>query len=427
MFYLTYNILSLFLFVPVCIYHLYRSISRGRPPAMAERFGYIHEAILKKIAGRPVLWLHAVSVGEAIAARPLIKALRNRYPGHAILVSNTTETGRSVVSGFPETDLCIYFPFDFLPAVCSTLNSINPKLIIIMETEIWPNFTRKARQKGIPVILANGRISDRSFSGYQRFSWFFRHALKHFSRLCMQTAIDCERIVAIGAPADRVMTIGNLKYDIPFRYVSDDEKSRMREQYAIPDGLIVLTAGSTHAGEEQYLIDTYKDLLKTVTNLFMILVPRHPERAEEVASLLGRSELQFRRRTSLDVDGRFIPGEVLLVDTVGEMMNLYALSDLAFVGGSLVPSGGHNLLEPASMGVPSIFGPHTANFREITKLVLQYGAGIQVEMPSGLTESCRALIMSDELRRVLGQNGLKMIRDNGGATERHMEIIDNYL
>jgi 3-deoxy-D-manno-octulosonic-acid transferase len=427
MFYLTYNILSVFILLPVCIYHIYRSISRGRPHALAERFGFIPKEVIKKIAGRKVIWLHAVSVGESIAARPLLKALRNRYPDHAIAVSNTTETGRSVVSGFPEADICIYFPFDFLPAVCRTIKLISPELIIIMETEIWPNFTREARKRGIPLILANGRISDGSFSGYQRFSWFFRHSLEHFSRLCMQTETDHERIVAVGAPPDRVMTIGNLKYDIPFRQIDDEGRNKLRRQYSIPDRMIVLAAGSTHAGEEQCLIDTYRELLTTVTDLFLVLVPRHPERTEEVAGLLKLSGLQFRRLTSLSAAGQFKPGEVLLVDTIGEMMSIYALSDVAFVGGSLVPTGGHNLLEPASLGIPSVFGPHMANFREIAALVLQYGAGIQAETAERLTDSFRALITSAELRQVLGQNGLKLMRDNGGATERHMEVIARFL
>jgi 3-deoxy-D-manno-octulosonic-acid transferase len=427
MFYLTYNILSIFLLLPVCIYHLYRSISRGRPPALAERFGLLSNESLEIIDGRRVIWLHAVSVGESIAAKPLLKALRNRYPEHAIVVSNTTETGRGVASGFSETDLCIYFPFDFLPAVCKILNDIKPELVIIMETEIWPNFSRETHKRSIPLILANGRISDRSFAGYLRFSWFFRHALEHFSKLCMQTDADRDRIIAIGAPSDRVITIGNLKYDIPFRQVENDEKTKLREHYYIPDQLLILTAGSTHAGEEQYLVETYLELLKTVPNLFLVLTPRHPERTDDVAALLERSGLKFRRLTALSATQQFRQGEILLVDTIGEMMNLYALSDVAFVGGSLVQSGGHNLLEPASLGIVSIFGPHMANFREIAALVLICGAGIQVETPEGLTDSCRSLIASAELRQVLGQNGLKMIRDNGGATERHMEIIGHYL
>ena len=429
MFFLIYNLCSIFLLVPVLLYHLYRSVSRGRPPAFAERFGYIPKHELKKIAGRPVIWLHAVSVGESIAARPLLKSLRARYPGHAILVSNTTETGRGVASEFSEIDLCIYFPFDFLPAVCRVLECIKPKLVIIMETEIWPNFTRETARRSIPVILANGRISDRSFGRYLTFSWFFRHALQLFSMLCMQTDTDRERIIAIGAPPDRTVRSGNLKYDIPFRQVPDEEKASLRERYRIPAGFTVLTAGSTHPGEEEFVLNAYRELLASCTGLFLVLVPRHPERAEAVAKMLEQGAFTYRRRTALPDCGVefFRSGEVLLVDTVGELMNVYALSDTVFVGGSLVPTGGHNLLEPASMGVATVFGPHMTNFREIAGLVLQYGAGIQVETPDALAETCRALITSPELRRVLGQNGLKLMRDNGGATERHMEAIGRYL
>jgi len=427
MFYLIYNLLSIILVVPVIAYHLYRSISRGRPPALAERFGFIPAAELAGIRNRPVIWLHAVSVGESIAARPLLKGLRSRYPDHVILISNTTETGRGIVAAFPEKDLSIYFPFDFLPTVRRTLDAIRPQIVIIMETEIWPNFTREASARNIPVILANGRISDRSYSRYLIFSWFFRHALELFSRLCMQTEIDCERIITIGAPAGRTVRSGNLKYDIPYRQTDEVEKRQMRSQYSIPDGLIVLTAGSTHAGEEQVVIEAYRNLLPTFPELFLVLVPRHPERAAEMASLLERSGIAFRKRTSLSGSSTFQNGEVLLVDTVGELMNLYAMADIAFVGGSLVPTGGHNLLEPASVGVASLFGPYMSNFREIADLVLQYGAGVQVESAEALEESCRTLLASCELRGVLGRNGLKLMRDNGGATERHMDIISEYL
>ena len=427
MFFFAYNILSIFLLIPVILYHLYRSVSRGRPPAFCERFGWIPASELAVIGNRPVIWLHAVSVGEAIAARPLLKALRKRYPGHAILVSNTTETGRGISATFPEKDLCIYFPFDFLPSVRSALESIKPQLVIIMETEIWPNFTREAFRCGIPVILANGRISDRSYSRYLKFDWFFRHALQLFSSLCMQTVTDRERIIAIGAPPERTLATGNLKYDIPVCQADAVEHKRLRDVYAIPAEAVVLTAGSTHAGEEQYVINMYKELAATADNLFLILVPRHPERCSEVAAMLKESGLAFRRRTAIPAAEQFKSGGVLLVDTIGEMMNLYALSDIAFVGGSLVPTGGHNLLEPASAGVASVFGPHMTNFREICELVLKYGAGIQVESPEELLVTMRTLITSSELRRVLGQNGLKMMRDNGGATGRHLEVIAGYL
>jgi 3-deoxy-D-manno-octulosonic-acid transferase len=430
MFYLIYNLLSIFLLLPVIAYHLYRSVSRGRPPAFAERFGFISEGDQAVIRNRPVIWLHAVSVGESIAARPLLKALCERYPDHAVVVSNTTETGRGIAAAFPETDLCIYFPFDFLPAVRRSLDTIKPSLVIVMETEIWPNFTRETALRHIPVILANGRISDRSFERYLQFSWFFGPALQLFSKLCMQTELDRERIVAIGAPQENTVAVGNLKYDIPFGQVSDDEKGALRKGYNVPGDLVVLCAGSTHPGEEEYVLTAYRQLLSRMgDNLFLVLVPRHPERAQTVAGLLEREGLPYRRLTAMTgVDTEmFRGGEVLLVDVVGELMRLYAASDLVFVGGSLVPTGGHNLLEPASLGLASVFGPHMANFREIADLVLQYGAGVQIERPAELSETFLTLISSIELRKVLGQNGLKMMRDKGGATGRHMKIIDGYL
>lgn len=427
MFFFAYNILSLFLLVPVFLFNIYRSIRLGWPLATAERFGLVPGVELAKIGGRPVIWLHAVSVGEVIAARPLLKALRSRYPQHAIVVSNTTETGRTASSAFPEIDLCLYFPFDFLFSVRAILGSVKPRIIILMETEIWPNFSREARRKGIPLLLANGRISDRSFGRYLKFSWFFRPSLRCFSAICMQSETGLERIVAIGADPDHTRVAGNLKNDIPFHQVSGEERGRLRGRYSIPEDVCVLTAGSSRDGEERHLISTYRELSAEIEGLFLVLAPRHPERSVEIAALLEGAGLCYRRRTAISADHPFRSGEVLLVDTIGEMMDLYALSDIAFVGGSLVPLGGHNLLEPASVGVPSVFGPHMANFREIETLVLRYGAGIQVQTPQELTASCRSLVMSADLRRVLGQNGLKMMRDNGGAAELHMEVVAGYL
>jgi 3-deoxy-D-manno-octulosonic-acid transferase len=429
MFYLTYNILSLFLLIPVCIYHLYRSVSRGRPAAFGERFGRIPENKLARIGNRPVIWLHAVSVGEAIAARPLLKELRSRYPRHVIVMSTTTETGQNLASSFPEQDLCIYFPFDFLPVVRRVLDALKPHIVIIMETEIWPNFNREAALRGIPLILANGRISDRSFSRYMRFAFFFRHALQPFAALCMQTDPDRERIIAIGAQPRQTMTSGNLKYDIPVRQLSLEERADMRSRYSISVGLTILTAGSTHPGEEDLVLAAYRELLNADDRLFLVLVPRHPERADEVAAMLERRGLIYRRLSSMGASGgrMFRSGHVLLVDTIGELMGLYSISDLVFVGGSLVPTGGHNLLEPASVGVPSVFGPHMSNFREIAALVLRYNAGIQINDATGLTDACRDLIENSGRRKQLGQNGLTLMRENGGATARHLETIGRYL
>jgi 3-deoxy-D-manno-octulosonic-acid transferase len=429
MFYIAYNIATLFLLLPVLLYHLYQLLRGARPPALSERLGVIPKAQLAKIGNRPVIWVHAVSVGETVAARPLLAALRERYPGHAILVSNSTGTGSAIAAGIPIVDLNICFPFDFLPAVSRALDAVAPQIVIIMETEVWPNFTREAARRGIPVLLANGRISDRSFGRYLKFAWAFRPALQLFSALGMQTGSDRDRIVAIGAPPDRTVALGNLKCDIPYRQVPQSERIGLRGRYGIPADLAVLTAGSTRSGEDEHVLNAYRELLSERPGLFLVLVPRHPERAGEIALLLERSGLPYRRRTALDgcAEVMFRAGEVLLVDTIGELMNFYALADLVYVGGSLVPTGGHNLLEPASLGVPSIFGPHMNNFREITALVLRYQAGVQVASPQDLAPICRALLGDAGRRRVLGQNALKMMQENGGATLRHMELVDRYL
>jgi 3-deoxy-D-manno-octulosonic-acid transferase len=428
MFYLLYNMVTTMLILPVTLFHFYQKLRGSRPPALSERLGAIPQAQLQKIGKRPVIWVHAVSVGETLAAKPLILALRGRYPGHAILVSNSTATGREVAGGIRGVDLNICFPFDFLPAVRRALHAIRPEAIVIMETEVWPNFTREAARRNIPVLLANGRISDRSFGRYLKFSWAFRPALQLFSALGMQSPLDAERIVAIGARAERTLPLGNLKFDIPFRTVPEGEKSALRDSYSIPTALSVFTAGSTRPGEEEIVLDAYRELLAKRPDLFLVLVPRHPERAGEVAQLLERKGLSYRRRTQLGSSSNsFGAGEVLLVDTVGELMKLYTLADLVFVGGSLVPTGGHNLLEPASVGVPCLFGPHMNNFREISALVLRYGAGIQLKSGDEVAPVLARLLEDSDERRRLGRNALKMMEENGGATKRHMEMVERYL
>ena len=428
MFYLIYNTISIFLFLPVIIFHIYRSVSRGRKAALAERLGWINEKDLALIGGRKTIWLHAVSVGETIAAKPLLKALRSQYPLHAILISNTTETGRGVAEGLAEKDLCIYFPFDFSPAVSHLLDRIRPELIIIMETEIWPNFNRAAHKRGIPLLLANGRISDRSFKGYQRFSWFFKHPLRQFTSIQMQSSADAERIKTIGAPDSIVHVAGNLKYDIPCSPATTSKRVALREKFSIPSAALVITAASTHPGEDEIILDCYRRLQAGHSNLFLVLVPRHPERAGEIAQLANRLAIGCTRRTSLQTDHPSLAcGEMLLVDTIGEMLSIYALSDMAFVGGSLVATGGHNLLEPASLGTPCLFGPPMTNFREIAAMVLDYQAGIQVDTGQRLTEEIGKLIDTPERRLAIGQNGLKMVMENGGATERHMRAVAELL
>lgn len=426
--YLVYDLILLLISPVLLGCHLFRSRRRGRPAAIAERLGRILPEEKVRAGDVTTLWVHAVSVGETMAVRPLLKELKKRYPATRIILSNITETGRSVALRLGEADRCIYFPFDYGFAVSRSLDAIRPSLIIIVETEIWPNFLRQANRRRIPVILANGRISDRSFGRYLRFRPFFRRILGDFSAFCMQTGDDARRIIAMGARQAKVHVAGNLKFDNLPIHKDGGGKAASRRNYHISEKCTVIVAASTHAGEEDAFLEACRDLLMSGQPIILVVVPRHPERAEAAASLLSQSGITAIRRTELDDSmGELSPGTALLVDTVGELMKIFAVSDLAFVGGSLQPVGGHNLLEPASLGVPIIFGPHMENFREIADLVLSYGAGVQVADVEGLAAAVRRLLGDPALREEMGENGLRLLRENGGATFRHMEVITQFM
>jgi 3-deoxy-D-manno-octulosonic-acid transferase len=423
-----YNLLAIVALPFVLAYHYYRSVTRGRPASFAERFGQIAATELEELAGHEVIWVHAVSVGETIAALPLIRGLRQRFPGKKIVVSNVTETGREVALKSSGADLCIYFPFDYPFAVNAALLSIHPAVILIMETELWPNFIRRARELAVPVLLVNGRISDRSFRNYLRFAWFFRPILNDLAALCMQSGEDARRIIAMGAPPERVEVTRNLKYDISVPRYPAQALAEVRNSYLLPPGALIFTAGSTHEGEDALVIAAYQRTLAAGKAVFLVLVPRHPERAASVAGLLAGAGLSCTLRSTLAGRSRqFAAGEVLLVDTVGELLNLYAVSDVVFVGGSLVPTGGHNVLEPAALRVPVIFGPHMDNFREIAALVLASRAGIRAADGEELAVLTCALLDDDKKRLEMGANGARLIEENSGSTTRHLAVIARFM
>ena len=429
MIYILYDIL-LFLAVPIVVpWYLVRHLRRGRlRKGLGERLGCIASEKLDVLEDSSPIWVHAVSVGEVMAAKPLLKALKTRWPDRRIVVSTVTETGRKIADGVAEADLRIFFPFDFGFAVKGALDAIRPSLIVITETEIWPNFLRHSRRRGIPVVMANGRISDKSFSGYLRFSWLFRRVLDNFAAFCMQTGEDAARIISLGAPKDRVHVVMNLKYDIPVMIFPEERKAEIRARYRIPHGIPILTAGSTHQGENEAVIRACLALKEGARKFFLVIAPRHPERSGEVANLLTEAGIPFARRSGLG-NGKewFHPGEALLVDTVGELMDLYSISDLAFVGGSLVPKGGHNVLEPASRGVPVLFGPHMNNFREIAARILECGGGAIVDDPAMLAQIFRELLDSPTTRKEMGGRGAELLVANSGSTGRHMAVISALL
>ena len=402
----------------------YRSFRQG----IKERLGFFAPGRFECLAGKQVFWIHAVSVGETRAALPLVKALRKAYPQAALLISNVTETGHEIASQVAEIDDCLFFPYDFSLVVRRVLRLINPALIIIVETEIWPNFVRLAREEHIPVILVNGRISDRSYPRYQWIKLFLAPILRQFSRFCMQTEEDARRLRMLGAPANLVRVSGNMKFDLDVD-VSDERKIlALKRYFQLSDDELLWVAGSTHAGEEETVVDVYRQLLAGGESLRLVLVPRHPERCSGVGKMLVGRRIPFVRRSELNsMNVSPAPGTVLLVDTVGELQQLYTIADLIFVGGSLVPVGGHNVLEASMVCKPVIFGPHMQNFREISQLLLAAGGGVMVSDAAELHTVMRQLLADKTMRLTMGEKGYDLIRRNVGATAFTLDMIGKVL
>jgi 3-deoxy-D-manno-octulosonic-acid transferase len=425
MIYLLYDLilcLSALILVP---YYLLRGVRYGKARrGIRERLGFLTSAVARALRGRQVIWVHAVSVGETRAAFPLFKALRKAYPEARLVISNVTETGREIANKIPEADFCIFFPFDLSWVVRKVLRTVNPAVIVLVETEIWPNFVRVARQENIPIVLVNGRISDRSFPRYRMAGKLLPPILECISSFCMQTGQDARRIKLLGADKEHVRVTGNLKFDMALPSESDLDQKALRQTFRLPAEAPVWVAGSTHQGEEEIILKVYSRLRRDCPDLCLVLVPRHPERSRMVQDEAQRLGLDCVLRTALaEQESDLRPGDVLLVDTIGEMLKLYAAADLVFVGGSLIPIGGHNILEASLVKKPVLFGSHMHNFKEITKLVLQADGGIQVKDADDLFQQIRLLTGSaDECQRI-GANGHELLVKNQGTTERTLAEI----
>jgi len=404
-------------------YLLRRALGLRSRSGLRERFGLYAPQRLAALNGRPVIWIHAVSVGETRAAIPLIKALQQSWPDHALVLTNVTETGHEVARTIAELDLCLFFPLDLSPVIRRVLDRLNPTLIVIVETEIWPNLIRIAAARSIPLALVNGRISDRSYPRYRYWRPILAPLLQQVRSFCMQSQLDSERIIALGATSGSVHTSGNLKFDMPMNLVETDSVL-LRERYRLPLDLPVWVCGSTHDGEETALLSAYRTLLEQGEDLVLVLAPRHPQRVLAVSELLMARHFPFRLRSQLEgATPRFARGEVLLVDTLGELLPLYAASDLVFVGGSLVPTGGHNLLEAALVSRPVIFGPHMHNFREISQLILTARAGSQVQSAEELPALLAHYLHDPQLVQQQGAAGQELIALHAGATARTVALL----
>lgn len=384
----------------------------------AERF-----ALIPPTSGHPI-WIHAVSVGETIAAIPLIERLLQRHPGIPIVITTTTPTGSQRVRALlGERVLLYYAPYDLPDVVARFFRRMQPRLVIIMETEIWPNLLAAARCRGIPVVLANARLSARSAAGYRRIACLLRSALGAFHAIAAQSAADARRFRALGAPAARIQISGNMKFDLEISAARIAAGRKLRAELGRQRPVWI--AASTHRGEEALVLEAQRGIRARLPQALLILVPRHPERFAAVAALCRLNGMETARRST----GECVrpTAQVYLADTMGELAQLYAAADVAFVGGSLVPAGGHNVLEPAALGIPVLVGPHVFNCAEIIARIETEEGLSRVADPASLAEAVIALLTDERRRHALGERARRQVEANKGAQQRLYELIQTLL
>ncbi len=407
----------LVLYVPVAVW---RRLSRGIPTNLRERLGFYRGAP----PDRPAAWVHAVSVGETLAAVPIVEELHRLHPGLPIVLTTVTPTGARVATArLSRIATRRYFPLDLPGAVRRAIARNRPRFFIALETELWPNLFRALAARGVPVMIANGRISDRSFRRYRLVRAFMRPLFLSVSVFAMRSDEDARRIIALGAPPPRVFVTGNIKHDAPAD--EGDAPVIWQRLLGVPAGASVWIAGSTHRGEESLVLDAHAGARARHADLVLIVAPRHPERVDEVERLIADRGLAVVRRSELPKARK--EGAVIVLDTVGELAQLYQLADVVFVGGSLVPSGGHNMLEAALKRKPVLFGPHTANFREAAELLAGGGGGLVVNSADELGTALTRLLSDPGLRAKMGEAGWEAVASRQGAVRETLDLIGRFL
>jgi 3-deoxy-D-manno-octulosonic-acid transferase len=398
-----------------------------------ERLGRLPDI---KTTNRPLIWLHCVSVGEAQAARPLARAVIKEFPSYKLLVSTTTLTGQRIARDVFRDDAAavIYFPFDWAWTVRRALKKVDPSAVLIMETELWPNFLRECRRRHTSVAIVNGRLSERSFRRYQFIRGFTKRIVNDLDLALMQSEADAERMRALGIRPERVFVSGNLKFD-----VGEDSNERaltatLRERFGIDAERQLIVAASTHAPEEKIFLEAFKQLRSVAgrDKVRLLIAPRHPERFAEVATLLDASGFTWSRR-SAEASATDSTCDVILLDSIGELRAVYPLATVVFVGGSLAPTGGHNILEPAAAGACTVTGAHTFNFKTVVADFLEADALVQLpelseaDAPFELSSVLEKLLADDERRRAIAENARAALEKNRGATARTIKLLSPIL
>jgi 3-deoxy-D-manno-octulosonic-acid transferase len=426
--YLLYNIVLTCLLILCAPYFLFRGLFQKKFRSQwIQRMGFFQDMPFKS-----PIWFHAASVGEVFCTLPLLKKIRKEFPQREIVLTTMTSTGNEAAkTHLPEADRVLFFPIDYPLALRRVIKKIQPSLLLIAETELWPNLLRSCGRKGIPIILFNGRISEKSFRGYLFFKFLFKECLKYVSLFLMQTREDQTRIIEIGAESDKTRIVGNLKFDQTFPSFNQEALANLAKSIGLQGKEAILIAGSTHPGEEEILLSLFKELRKIHSHLILILAPRHLVRLEEVERILEKESMSWVRRTSLAMDQdhqkQKEPPEVILLDTMGELMSLYSLGTLVFVGGSLVPIGGHNPLEPLFFKKCVLFGPYMFHFLEISRRLVEEGGAIQANGIEDLSTHMKRLLKDVRTRRDTGERGYQFLKRHQGATERIFKEMRPFL
>lgn len=399
------------------------------------RLGILPDEFTKKLLSKRVIWIHAVSVGEVMASKTLLDNLREKFPDHRLIISTVTQTGNRIAKTVVrQEDIVIYFPFDLSFITQSLIKKISPALFLMIETEIWPNFITAASKGDVPVVLVNGRISPKSFSRYRKIKFLLKGVLEKIELFLMQTEGDRKRIVSLGAPPDKVKVTGNMKFDqASLAEVSEEEIAKLKDLLNISGDDSLFVAGSTHKGEEEILLRAYQHLKRQYQNLKLLLAPRHPQRSLQVERLVKKygfvpvrvSQLVDNKPSTIDPSAPLRAGDkrIFILDTIGQLRSIYSLATLVFVGGSLVPHGGQNPLEPACLAKPILFGPHLFNFQAIANALLQRKAAVLVEDGQDLESRSSELLKDSSRRENLGRLAKETIGLSLGATKRNIDLI----
>ena len=396
--------------------------------SIGPKFGFNRPDLCDAMKGAPRIWMHAVSVGEVTAAAPIMAALRADFPDACLVLSTGTETGQEMARGLiPEATAIIYYPIDIPHVVRKLIRLVRPDVFVLTETELWPNFLQACRNQGVRVVMVNGRLSPRSFKKYQRTRFFWKEVLKDIEEMGVISEIDASRARAIGMAPEKIHVLGNAKYDGLAAKVSPALREEMARRLNTSAGERILVAGSTHAGEETVILEVFRKLLAVYPDFRLILVPRHIERAGEVTEMVRQAGFESLTLTQIDQGQGVRDQKVLVVDKIGKLFKVYSLATVVYCGGSLVPKGGQNILEPAAWGKVVFYGPSMEDFRDEKILLEAAGAGISVTDGNDLADKMLALLQTPEVLAGKGEAAGRVVAANRGASRRYAALIKDVL